>query len=226
MRYFLLLLSSSFLLHASADGNRPLGNQSLPLTENKKKAEDQKKLPTWQALMHNYHEKYKKADEDLKVCMKEQMLSDLVYASFDPNRQSETKMFIEIMHAHMNANNSSHLSKEAICAVLEKFAQQKADAVSNAEQIRDAMTITDPELNSTKEALKKIEFTVLLNDAFEKAISPHFVACQDVPCSATPQELKEKVIAGEITESQIVSCMHRHTLAKLLAFCLLQTHQF
>ncbi len=222
MKHILLLLLSPFLIHASANSDQPLLS-----AKNQKIAKDQKGLPTWQELMHNYYEKHKKTGADLKRCMKERMLSDLVYAFIDQNRQSEAKMFIEIMHAHMNANNSHHLSKKVICAMLEKFAQKKADAVSNAEQIRDAMTITDLELNSTKKVLKKIGFTVLLNDgAFEEAISPHLAACEGVPCKATPQELKEKVAAGEITESQIVACMHRHTLAKLLAFCLSQTHHF
>lgn len=211
-RYFLLVLVITCVLNGAAEGDV--------------KAASKKGEITWQQLLDNYYGPQQKTDADLKKGMNEQLLSDLVYASVDPTRQGEARMMIEIINRRVNAHNSPQLTKNMIAAMLIKFKQQAPDALESAEKVRDAMTITDPELSRTKEVLKKVAFTLLLNDTFQKMVAPHFPECTGIPCDASSEALEEKVKADKITEDQIVHCMHSHTLAKLLAFCLIQSHQF
>lgn len=169
-------------------------------------------------------EDFSGTDASLKLGMKEQMLSDLVYAACNPERQGETRMFIEIINRRMNGHNSPKLSKAFIVAMIEKFVEQKADALQDAKSARDAMTVTDPELNKTKNVLKNISYIRDLNGEFEKMVACQLPECKDIPCGASPEELAQKVEEGVLTEEQIVTCMHCVTLAKLLAFCLLKNH--
>lgn len=173
--------------------------------------------PTWVKLMS----KYSGTDNNLKTEMKEQMLSDLVYASYDPDRVAEVKMFIEIIHRCMNGNNSDSLSREFLYATLQAFHHNTPDALPRAETVRDDTTVTDQELAGTKQILRSINFTEDLNGELPKLASHHIPACTNISCDATPEDLQKMVDEGTLSEEQIVRCMHARTLVTLAAFCLL-----
>lgn len=93
-----------------------------------------------------------------------------------------------------------------------------------AEKTRDEMTINSNDLNRAQEILNKVEALYDINYALPVHTCPLIAECNNISTNESPEDLKQKVENGVISEHQIIGCMYMQRLIKLLAYSLVTDH--